>query len=280
MSIQKIIRADNQPFAIIPNSAIRNPEITTAAFRLLAYLMSHKDGYEITYDQIERQTTLGRWAINQATENLIALGYLEVHRPKGADGRFGAKHWVIMDPDSDPTDSISSTVGNSTMDEPHMGKSTDNKENYLLKKTTLKDISSNEEDFNKFWATYPRKTSKLAARKAFDKALKTVSFEELLQGAERYANDPNRHPSFTAEASTWLNNGRWEDEPLPTRVMSFEEKRDWQSKQSKQQSDSMKRAAREVIEESQEAAKNAAPPPKCQHGKNLALCITCLKKLG
>lgn len=277
MSIQKIIRADNQPFAIIPNSAIRNPNITTGAFRLLAYLMSHKDGYELTYDQIERQTTLGRWAINQAAENLTTLGYLEVHRPKGNDGRFGAKHWVIMDPDAEQE----STVGNSTMESPHMEQSTDNKENYLLKKTTNKDISSNEQLFNKFWGIYPRKVAKAAAKKAFDKAMELVDEETLFTAVTALANDPNLpETTFIKHPATWLNTEGWEDEPYPPRVRTREELSLIQADRSKKSIETDKEYTQKLLEESQKAREAATPPPMCEHGKTLIRCIKCSSRLS
>lgn len=277
MSIQKIIRADNQPFAIIPNSAIRNPNITTGAFRLLAYLMSHKDGYELTYDQIERQTTLGRWAINQAADNLTTLGYLEVHRPKGNDGRFGAKHWVIMDPDAEQE----STVGNSTMEWPHMEKSTDNKENYLLKKTSNKDIWPNEELFNEFWKLYPRKVAKAAAKKAFDKALELIDAEHLIEAVTAMANDPNLpETTFIKHPATWLNTEGWEDEPFPKRVRSWQETQDWLAEKNKKQREIDIAAARQVLDESKKAQAASTPPPKCQHGKTLAMCAPCASALS
>ena len=42
--------------------------------------------------------------------------------------------------------------------------------------------------------------------------------EEILQGATRFASDPNRVPTFTPHPATWLNQGRWSDEPLPPRT--------------------------------------------------------------
>lgn len=277
MSIQKIIRADNQPFAIIPNSAIRNPEITTGAFRLLAYLMSHKDGYELTYDQIERQTTLGRYAINQAADNLTQLGYLQVERPKGLDGRFGAKHWIILDPDSD-----ASTVGDSTVELLHMGQSTDNKENYLLKKTTSKDISTFESEFDEFWVAYPRKTAKGAAKKAFLKAVTELGSSELvIDGAVRMSKDPNLPDAqFIPYPATWLNSEGWENEPYPARVRTREELATLTAEVNKQKLDVDKEYTRKLLEESQKAAQQATPPPKCEHGKTLVRCVTCVSRLS
>lgn len=79
--------------------------------------------------------------------------------------------------------------------------------------------------FDLFWAAYPIKVGKQAARRAWDKAIKEEKPDVIIEGAKRYAADPNRHPSFTAHASTWLNAGRWADAPLPERIKTPEEKR-------------------------------------------------------
>lgn len=71
--------------------------------------------------------------------------------------------------------------------------------------------------FDDFWAVYPRRSDKAAAKKAFDKAIKITNVSDILEGAQRYADDPNRDPEFTKHAATWLNHGCWEDEPLPPR---------------------------------------------------------------
>lgn len=79
--------------------------------------------------------------------------------------------------------------------------------------------------FDLFWDAYPIKAGKQAARKAWEKAIKNEKPDVIISGAERYAADPNRHPSFTAHAATWLNAGRWADAPLPERIKTVEEKR-------------------------------------------------------
>lgn len=77
-------------------------------------------------------------------------------------------------------------------------------------------------EFDEFWIAYPRKEGKEAARRAFAKVTRghLATPAELLAGARRYAADPNREPSFTAHPTTWLNQGRWSDEPLPARAGS------------------------------------------------------------
>jgi hypothetical protein len=85
--------------------------------------------------------------------------------------------------------------------------------------------SSHQIAFDDFWKLYPRKIGKQAAAKAFIKAIKTTEPEIIIAGATRYANDPNRVDAFTAHPTTWLNAGRWNDEPLPERIKTADEKR-------------------------------------------------------
>lgn len=64
--------------------------------------------------------------------------------------------------------------------------------------------------FADWWAAYPRKVGKDAARKAYSAALKRASAADLLAGLKRakFSDDPQ----FIPHPSTWLNAGRWQDE--------------------------------------------------------------------
>ena len=86
-----------------------------------------------------------------------------------------------------------------------------------------RDISRDVADdasFDQFWNVYPLRVAKDAARKAWPKALERSSFAEILTGAERYRDDPNRDQGFTKHPATWLNGGCWDDDPLPLRRSS------------------------------------------------------------
>lgn len=73
--------------------------------------------------------------------------------------------------------------------------------------------------FEEFWDVYPRKVGKKAATTAFVKACRKASAQAIIDGARRFAADPNREEQFTPHPTTWLNQGRWEDDPLPTRAV-------------------------------------------------------------
>ncbi len=79
-------------------------------------------------------------------------------------------------------------------------------------KTSSKPTASTE--FDSFWAGYPRKVGKEAARKAFAKALKLADLKEIMSGVGALrAEVAGKDPKFTPHPSTWLNEGRWDDEP-------------------------------------------------------------------
>ena len=66
--------------------------------------------------------------------------------------------------------------------------------------------------FDQFWSLYPRKTSKQSASKAFSK-LKDEDQQAAINNIARlYAETPVQ---FVPHASTYLNQGRWEDQVIP-----------------------------------------------------------------
>lgn len=74
-----------------------------------------------------------------------------------------------------------------------------------------------QEAFDQFWTVFPRKVGKRKASAAFAAACRRAPAERVMEGAKRYAADPNRTDEFTAHPTTWLNRDGWEDAPLPAR---------------------------------------------------------------
>jgi DNA-binding MarR family transcriptional regulator len=84
----------------------------------------------------------------------------------------------------------------------------------------IKNLSTREEEikkddrFDEFWSIYPEKRDKAMARTKWKAALKVASADEIIAGAQRYRDDPNRDPQFTKYPKTWLGNKGWEEGPL------------------------------------------------------------------
>lgn len=116
--------------------------------------------------------------------------------------------------------------------------------------------------FLRFWELYPRKTAKAKAVESWDKALRFAKPEEILAGAERYANDPNRVDAFTAYPATWLNQHRWNDPLLPERIKTGDEKRAEEKRISEER---RKREIEETLrwqKETEEQKRKAVPMPE------------------
>ena len=73
-------------------------------------------------------------------------------------------------------------------------------------------LNGHLEDFELWYAAYPRKVARGAAERAFAKAIKTAAIEDLIAGATRYAKAVSgKEPEFVAHPATWLNGKRWLD---------------------------------------------------------------------
>lgn len=79
-------------------------------------------------------------------------------------------------------------------------------------KGTGKGDAADAAEFDSFWATYPRKDAKANARKAYAKAIKSVTPAEIKAGLDRHlAKWAASDPKFIPHAATWLNGERWAD---------------------------------------------------------------------
>tara|TARA_R100000773_G_scaffold44669_1_gene47239 strand:+ start:13533 stop:14114 length:582 start_codon:yes stop_codon:yes gene_type:complete len=69
--------------------------------------------------------------------------------------------------------------------------------------------------FEKFWDKVPRKIAKKKCQKIYNNLVKSkeVTEDELIKGMANYANSvKDTEQSFICHATTWLNQGRWEDQ--------------------------------------------------------------------
>lgn len=74
--------------------------------------------------------------------------------------------------------------------------------------------NTSTDDFDEFWAAYPKKENKYPAMQAYIRARKSASADEIMQGLnryKRYIQAENTEKQFIAHASTWLNQHRWEN---------------------------------------------------------------------
>ena len=144
--------------------------------------------------------------------------------------------------------------------------------------------SLNREDvkiaWTEFWEVYPRKAGVADAKKAFVKQF-TKYGHEVVEGARRFAQDPNLpvEKQYIPHPSTWLNQERWNDEPLPERKLTPEQVAERNRQLNAIRRDKDREATARLFAEMAEANAKATPPPPCPHGSTLVRCQTCLKKI-
>jgi hypothetical protein len=114
--------------------------------------------------------------------------------------------------------------------------------------------------FDDFYKIYPRKTAKGAARRAWER-LSPEDRGKAVEGALRYANDPNRDESFTAYPATWLNAERWLDDPMPPRKLSPEEIKARELLEARAKAEMERERQRKLDEDSRRAREEAVPMP-------------------
>ena len=91
------------------------------------------------------------------------------------------------------------------------------KDNKTIDKDNKKRTDAKTDDFDAFWAVYPRKVGKGDARKAFAKVKAPVSVLINAVNTQKQSQQWLRNDGqYIPNPATWLNQGRWEDE-LPTK---------------------------------------------------------------
>lgn len=101
---------------------------------------------------------------------------------------------------------------------PEQSSSNQNQNQNHIKKE--KKAGSGDPAFAEWYASYPLKKAPEAAARAYAAAIKRgATHEQLLIGAKRYAMEKKgEEPRFIAHPSTWLNQGRWQDEGVVANV--------------------------------------------------------------
>jgi biotin operon repressor len=199
-------------FTQIPNDWLRDKKLSLGAKGLLAQLLSHAPGWQVSQDSLARDNGIGRDAIRTLINQLLEAGYLSrsEDRTRTDKGYLGGFIYTTQDPAGYPT------LDNPTLDNPLH-------KNNIIKKNNLKNneriySDSIEIHFEAFWSFYPKKTDKGAARRAFRKVAKTTDLALVVDGAGRYAEDPNLpEKQYIKNPATWLNAEAWNNGPLPAR---------------------------------------------------------------
>jgi hypothetical protein len=199
-------------FTQIPNDWVRDSRLTLKAIGLLTQLMSHRPGWNMSISSLARFNKTGVDTIKSAVKELELYGYLKRSEKQehNEDGTFADYLWTTADPFQNPD-----TV------KPVSGKQ-DTKNTITKEQQSIKNKEQNTDTgFDKFWELYPKKVAKADALKAWNKAIKTKTADELLKVTKAYAESKLPDITYIPYPASWLNKGLYESvevaeaKPLP-----------------------------------------------------------------
>jgi hypothetical protein len=203
-------------YAQIPNEWLRDSRLSLKAIGLLAQLMTHSPGWNVSIRSLALTNRISRDQITSAIKELERFGYINRSQER-IDNRFAEAVYTTRDPYT-PAEFESAEL--SAAEKSVTGKPAT--ENPTTKNTISKEQQSKEkqikniydDSFELFWKSYPRKENKPKAAKEFQKL--TSEQELIMQRLFVWLNHPVKADrGYWPHAERWLRDRRFDDE-LPS----------------------------------------------------------------
>lgn len=214
-------------FAAVPNWMVRDETVSVYAITVYTALASHSGpgGIHPSQKVLAQESRCSERQVRYALVELETLGVVERVRRKDSKGR--ASNGYTLHPNGRlraGEEAYEVKAGGAATPEVKAhgagGYGTQRQIAPLIEEEPIKkNPSIVSPAFDDFWAVYPRRAGKAAAAAKWQHLEKRgVDLSLVLAGARRFASDPNLpEATFIPHPITWLNQGRWEDDPLPAR---------------------------------------------------------------
>jgi hypothetical protein len=215
-------------FAAVPNWVVRDEQVSIYAISTYVALASHSGPGGIHPGQatLAREARCSERKVRDALVELEALGVVERVRRKDVRGRATNGYVLLpngrLGADEERIEVAAHGAGTGEVKAHGAGGyGTREQSAPYIEEEPVKEEPPivPREVFEEFWSVYPRRVAKSAALAKFMQlARQGVDLSVVVAGARRFAADPNLpDKQFVPHPLTWLNQGRWEDEPLPAR---------------------------------------------------------------
>ena len=196
----------------IMNAVWRNSKSTGRARLVLLSIADHQGelGAWPSIETLAKMVNSSPRSVQRDIQDLIALGELQVEfRSAPTYGPYKAnRYWVqlpgvtnqvpevtktaseVTDLDSEVTESASEVTAGGVL---------------TLNRTLNKTLNNQEEKFEEFWRSYPRKIAKADALKAWKKSIKRKSPDDLIRLAKVYTEGKLPEQTYIPYPASWLN---------------------------------------------------------------------------
>ena len=195
-------------YAQIPNDWLRDSRLSLKAIGLLAQLMTHSPGWNVSIRTLALSNKVSRDQITAAIKELEQYGY--INRSQERDGsRFAEAIWTTRDPYTDAELSAAELpLTEKSATENPTTKNTISKEQQDKKEHIKNEY---DDSFELFWKSYPRKENKPKAAKEFGKLIadKDLVMKQL---AVWLAHPLKADRGYWPHAERWLRDRRFDDE--------------------------------------------------------------------
>lgn len=210
-------------YAVVPNAAMRDDDLSIEARGMLALLMTYSDEWIFQRNHLMQVACVGRDRFQRIMRELIDAGYVSREAMREIDGRVSGSTWVINDaPDREPENpAVGDTEGlnNRQPGLPTAGFSGP------IRRTTLKEDQNKEARararkrkvaltaFEEFWSAHPRVGSREATECAFEEAVRDgVDPAVIVAAAKRYRAEKGHEPKrYLCASEDWVKQRRWQD---------------------------------------------------------------------
>lgn len=181
-------------FTQVPNAWLRDARLSLEARGLLAQILSHKPGWELSVASVAAQNSVGRDKVRRMMNELFEFGYLmRSDRQRDEQGRLGSYDYTTCDPDGVAQEP---TPENPTQASRPPKKN--NPKNTIEKNSSSKIIASTYEPSDKLRAEFAVKFPALS----FD--------DELAAFRDHHTSKGSRFKDWDAAFRTWARNAvKW-----------------------------------------------------------------------
>lgn len=228
---------------IVPNWRCEDQSLDAYEFRIACWLASHAGEYRtdwVTRNEVARRTGVSQGKVSSALRVLETAGIISIEDVPTAKWRGGHRFIITFDFDEWRTGRVvtGSAEGSgrevtastakpgrevTALIEEHKEREEEQVSNSLSVVTeapgqALVKCDDSVSLFDRFYAAYPRKVGKPAARRAFAAAVRKAGVDDISVGFKRWKAfwaDNAIAGEFVPHPATWLNQERWNDDPGP-----------------------------------------------------------------